>query len=71
MLEAAGVAPGNVVQTTTYVVESAMEDFLRKDAFHEGLALFGNPTDTLVGVARLALSGEGQLIEISAVAVAG
>ncbi len=69
VLKAAGAAPGNVVQTTTYVVESAMEEFLKSSAFHNGLKLLGNPADTLVGVARLALSREGQLIEISAVAV--
>ena len=55
--------------STTYVVESAMEDFLKSGAAVECLAPFSTPTDTLVGVACLAGSGNGQLIEVTAMAV--
>lgn len=67
-LEAAGVKPENVVKTTTYVVSSAMDDFFDTKAFLECLAPF-NTTDSLVGVASLAGSKQGQLIEIDAIAV--
>lgn len=67
-LEAAGVRPESVVKTTTYVVNSAMPDFFATQAFLEALTPFRS-TDTLVGVAGLAGSGQGQLIEIDAIAV--
>jgi enamine deaminase RidA (YjgF/YER057c/UK114 family) len=67
-LEAAGVKPENVVKTTTYVVSSAMKDFFETQAFLECLTPF-NTTDSLVGVASLAGSEQGQLIEIDAIAV--
>ena len=68
-LEAAGANPGNVVKTTTYVVESAMVDFQKTSASIDCLSPFCTPTDTLVGVTRLACSEEGQLIEVNAIAV--
>jgi enamine deaminase RidA (YjgF/YER057c/UK114 family) len=68
-LEAAGVPPQNVVKTTTYVLNSAMPDFFKTQAFLEALTPF-KTTDTLVGVAGLAGSDLGQLIEIDAIAVA-
>jgi len=68
-LEAAGAAPENVVKTTTYVVNEAMQDFFSTKAFVECLAPFATPADTLVGVASLAGSKEGQLIEMDAIAV--
>lgn len=67
-LEAAGGKPDNVMKTTTYVVSSAMKDFFETKAFLECLDPF-NATDTLVGVANLAGSEQGQLIEIDAIAV--
>lgn len=67
-LEAAGVKPEDVVKTTTYVVSSAMNDFFETKAFLECLTPF-NTTDSLVGVASLAGSQQGQLIEIDAIAV--
>jgi enamine deaminase RidA (YjgF/YER057c/UK114 family) len=67
-MEAASVKPENVVKTTTYVVSSAMQDFFETKAFLECLAPF-DATDTLVGVACLAGSDQGQLIEIDAIAV--
>ena len=69
-LEAAGAKPENVVKTTTYVLDSAMPDFFATKAFEAALAPF-TTTDTLVGVASLAGSGQGQLIEIDAIAVTG
>ena len=69
-LAAAGAKPEDVVKTTTYVLDSAMQDFFATRAFEEALAPFAT-TDTLVGVASLAGSGQGQLIEIDAIAVAG
>jgi 2-iminobutanoate/2-iminopropanoate deaminase len=68
-LRAAGAAPGDVVKTTTYVVSSAMHSFFETQAFVDCLAPFDNPADTLVGVASLAGSDDGQLIEIDAIAV--
>ncbi|MCC7461319.1 MAG: RidA family protein [Gammaproteobacteria bacterium] len=68
-LQAAGAKPENVVKTTTYVVSSAMKDFFATQAFLEALTPFNRPTDTLVGVASLAASEHGQLIEIDAIAV--
>lgn len=67
-LEAAGVQPENVVKTTTYVVNGAMQDFFATQAFLAALTPF-NTTDTLIGVAGLAGSDQGQLIEIDAIAV--
>jgi len=67
-MEAASVKPENVVKTTTYVVSGAMRDFFETKAFLECLMPF-NATDTLVGVASLAGSDQGQLIEIDAIAV--
>jgi len=67
-MEAASVKPENVVKTTTYVVSGAMRDFFETRAFLECLMPF-NATDTLVGVASLAGSDQGQLIEIDAIAV--
>ena len=66
-LEAAGVKPANVVKTTTYVVNSAMQPFFETRAYLEALTPF-QTTDTLVGVAGLAGSEQGQLIEIDAIA---
>lgn len=69
-LEAAGAKPENVVKTTTYVLDTAMQDFFATKAFEAALTPF-TTTDTLVGVASLAGSGQGQLIEIDAIAVTG
>ncbi|MBN1627933.1 MAG: RidA family protein [Deltaproteobacteria bacterium] len=69
-LEAAGTRPENVVKTTTYVVSSVMKDFFETKSFLEALTPFNRPADTLVGVASLAGSEQGQLIEIDAIAVA-
>jgi len=71
MLKAAGAPPDSVVKTTTYVVDSSLKDFLGTSACIDGLASFATPVDTLIGVASLAGSGQGQLIEIDAVAVTG
>jgi enamine deaminase RidA (YjgF/YER057c/UK114 family) len=68
-LEAAGASPENVVKTTTYVLSSSMKDFFETKSFLECLTPFNKPTDTLVGVASLAGSENGQLIEIDAIAV--
>jgi 2-iminobutanoate/2-iminopropanoate deaminase len=68
-LKAAGGLPGDIVMTTTYVVESSMKDFLESGAAGECLVSLSNPTDTLVGVATLAGTRDGQLIEITAIAV--
>jgi enamine deaminase RidA (YjgF/YER057c/UK114 family) len=68
-LEAAGAKPGNVVKTTTYVVSSSMKDFFATKSFMECLTPFNTPADTLVGVASLAGSENGQLIEMDAIAV--
>jgi enamine deaminase RidA (YjgF/YER057c/UK114 family) len=68
-LEAAGAMPENVVKTTTYVVSSAMKDFFETRSFLECLTPFNKPADTLVGVASLAGSEQGQLIEMDAIAV--
>jgi len=68
-LEAAGAKPENVVKTTTYVVSSSMKDFFETKAFLECLTPFNRPADTLVGVASLAGSENGQLIEMDAIAV--
>jgi enamine deaminase RidA (YjgF/YER057c/UK114 family) len=68
-LAAAGAAPENVVKTTTYVVSDAMKAFFETEAFLECLTALGNPADTLIGVASLAGSDRGQLIEIDAIAV--
>jgi len=69
LLEAAGAAPDNVVKTTTYVVADAMKSFLETSACVDCLSSFATPTDTLIGVACLAGSDKGQLIEVTAVAV--
>ena len=68
-LEAAGAGPENVVKTTTYVVSNSMKDFFETKAFMECLTPFNKPADTLVGVASLAGSEQGQLIEMDAIAV--
>ena len=68
-LKAAGGRPGDIVMTTTYVIESSMKDFLESGAAVECLVSLSNPTDTLVGVATLAGTKNGQLIEITALAV--
>ncbi len=68
-LEAAGARPENVVKTTTYVVSASMKDFFETKAFLECLTPFNMPADTLVGVASLAGSDNGQLIEMDAIAV--
>jgi len=68
-LEAAGAKPSSVVKTTTYVLSSEMKGFFETRAFLECLAPFDRPTDTLVGVACLAGSEHGQLIEMDAIAV--
>jgi enamine deaminase RidA (YjgF/YER057c/UK114 family) len=68
-LEAAGARPENVVKTTTYVVSDAMKDFFETKSFMECLTPFNKPADTLVGVASLAGSEQGQLIEMDAIAV--
>jgi enamine deaminase RidA (YjgF/YER057c/UK114 family) len=68
-LEAAGATPANVVKTTTYVVSSSMKDFFETKSFLEALTPFNRPADTLVGVASLAGSEQGQLIEMDAIAV--
>ena len=68
-LEAAGARPENVVKTTTYVVSSSMKDFFETKSFLECLTPFDKPADTLVGVACLAGSEQGQLIEMDAIAV--
>ena len=69
-LEAAGASTASIVMTTTYVVDSAMEDFFKTGAAFECLNSLSNPPDTLIGVACLAGSRDGQLIEITAVAAA-
>ena len=69
-LEAAGAKPENVVKTTTYIVSSSMKDFFETKSFMECLMPFNRPADTLVGVASLAGSDRGQLIEMDAIAVA-
>ena len=69
-LEAAGASNANIVMTTTYVVESVMDDFFKTGAAFECLNSLPNPPDTLIGVACLAGSRDGQLIEITAVAAA-
>lgn len=69
ILESAGTKPENVVKATTYVVSSSMEDFFKTGANIECLEPFGNPTDTLVGVASLVGSKQGQLIEVDVIAV--
>lgn len=69
-LEASGARPEDVVKTTTYVVSDAMKDFFETKSFLEALTPFNRPADTLVGVASLAGSEQGQLIEMDAVAVA-
>ena len=71
MLKAAGATPESVVKTTTYVADGAMKDFLGTSACIEGLSSFAAPVDTLIGVASLAGSEQGQLIEIDAIAVTG
>ena len=68
-LAAAGAKPENVVKTTTYVVSRAMKDFFETKSFLECLTPFNRPADTLVGVASLAGSEQGQLIEMDAIAV--
>jgi enamine deaminase RidA (YjgF/YER057c/UK114 family) len=68
-LEAAGAKPENVVKTTTYVVSNAMKEFFETQSFLEALTPFNRPADTLVGVASLAGSEQGQLIEMDAIAV--
>ena len=67
ILESIGAVPENVVMTTTYVVASSMKEFLESGSAIECLKPFGNPADTLVGVACLAGTDKGQLIEISAI----
>ncbi len=69
ILEEAGATPECVVKTTTYVAASAMDDFFESKAFLEYLEAFDSPADTLVGVASLAGSKQGQLVEIDAIAV--
>jgi len=69
-LEAAGASAADIVMTTTYVVESSMEDFFKSGAAIECLNSLSNPPDTLIGVACLAGTKDGQLIEITVVAVA-
>ena len=71
MLKAAGATPESVVKTATYVADGAMKDFLGTSACIEGLSSFAAPVDTLIGVASLAGSEQGQLIEIDAIAVTG
>jgi enamine deaminase RidA (YjgF/YER057c/UK114 family) len=68
-LEAAGARPENVVKTTTYVVDSEMKNFFTTGASVDCLKAFNHPTDTLIGVASLAGSNQGQLIEVTAMAV--
>jgi enamine deaminase RidA (YjgF/YER057c/UK114 family) len=68
-LEAAGATPANVVKTTTYVSSSSMKDFFATSSIMECLTPFNRPADTLVGVASLAGSENGQLIEMDAIAV--
>lgn len=68
-LEAAGAKPENVVKTTTYVISSSMKDFFATKSFLECLTPFNKPADTLVGVASLAGTENGQLIEMDAIAV--
>jgi 2-iminobutanoate/2-iminopropanoate deaminase len=68
ILEAAGASPRDVVKATTYVANDAMEDFFATGASLECLQAFDHPADTLVGVAGLARSSQGQLIEIDIVA---
>jgi 2-iminobutanoate/2-iminopropanoate deaminase len=68
-LKAAGAKPENVVKTTTYVVSSSMKDFFATKSFMECLTPFNRPADTLVGVASLAGSENGQLIEMDAIAI--
>lgn len=68
-LEAAGAKPRDVVKTTTYVVSDAMKDYFATKAFLECLTPFDRPADTLVGVATLAGTDRGQLIEMDAIAV--
>ena len=67
-LEAAGASPANIVMTTTYVVESSMDEFFKSGAAFECLTSLSNPPDTLIGVACLAGSNDGQLVEITAIA---
>ena len=69
-LEAAGARPEDVVKTTTYVVSSSMKEFFETKSFLEALTPFNRPADTLVGVASLAGTERGQLIEMDAIAVA-
>jgi len=68
-LEAAGARPEDVVKTTTYVVSSSMKEFFETKSFMEALTPFNRPADTLVGVASLAGTEQGQLIEMDAIAV--
>jgi 2-iminobutanoate/2-iminopropanoate deaminase len=65
----AGCTPESVVKTTTYVASDAMKAFFATNAFREFLGAFNSPADTLVGVASLVGSEQGQLIEIDAIAV--
>ena len=71
MLAAAGVTPDSVVKTTTYVVDSAIREFLGTSACVDCLSPFASPVDTLIGVASMAGSEQGQLIEVDAIAVTG
>jgi len=71
ILEAAGAKQENIVMTTTYVVESAMKSFLETGSSVDCLLSLSKPTDTLIGVACLAGSEQGQLIEVTALAVTG
>jgi len=52
-------------------VNSVMDEFFATGASLECLKHFDHPADTLVGVAGLARSSQGQLIEIDVVAATG
>ncbi len=63
-VEDAGSTFDNVIKLTSYVVGTAMKDYLGPVA-EEYLKNFPNPAETLVGVSCLA--NEGQLIEVEGI----